>query len=623
MLKFIFKFAKKYWLSLALMLIFTVLSAKINLDLPQYTAKIITEGVAMKNMEAIYSNGFHMIGLSLLSGVLMLAGIFFASRSVGAMARDIRHATFEKIENFSMNEFGKFSVSSLTTRITNDARQFQQTFTMIMRMGIYAPIVGVGAIINTLAISGSMSWIMVVTIFSIITLTTIIGIFAVPKLKIFQTKLDELNMQTRQTITGLRVIRAYRKEKVEEEKFDEINKEMLKMNIFFERIFGLISPYMTMVSGLGLVAIAWIGSYFVKSGEISIGDVTSLTQYLAQVTFAFVMLSMIFMSIPRMNVAIKRLSEVLDEEISVKDKTKTQKLPKTFDLTFENVSFAYPDSEEAVLENINFSVKQGETIAVIGGTGSGKSTIAKLIPRFYDVSKGEIKLGGVDIRDLKQSELHNLIGYVPQKANLFSGNIRENINYGSSKNLSDEEIIEALKIAQAWDFVQKLPEDLNEKVSQGGKNFSGGQKQRLSIARAIASKAPILIFDDSFSALDYKTDAKLRAELAIKTKSQTKFTVAQRVTSIMQADKIIVLDGGKIVGIGIHGELLKNNEIYREIASSQLSDEEIETQIKDFEKQKTISKNQKNTKKAVSVSKKIAKKSLRKVVAKKSKKGEK
>ena len=621
MLKFIFKFAKKYWLSLVLMLIFTVLSAKINLDLPQYTAKIITEGVAMKNMEAIYSNGFHMIGLSLLSGVLMLAGIFFASRSVGAMARDIRHATFEKIENFSMNEFGKFSVSSLTTRITNDARQFQQTFTMIMRMGIYAPIVGVGAIINTLVISGSMSWIMVVTIFSIITLTTIIGIFAVPKLKIFQTKLDELNMQTRQTITGLRVIRAYRKEKVEEEKFDEINKEMLKMNIFFERIFGLISPYMTMVSGLGLVAIAWIGSYFVKSGEISIGDVTSLTQYLAQVTFAFVMLSMIFMSIPRMNVAIKRLSEVLDEEISVKDKTKTQKLPKTFDLTFENVSFAYPDSEEAVLENINFSVKQGETIAVIGGTGSGKSTIAKLIPRFYDVSKGEIKLGGVDIRDLKQSELHDLIGYVPQKANLFSGNIRENINYGSSKNLSDEEIIEALKIAQAWDFVQKLPEDLNEKVSQGGKNFSGGQKQRLSIARAIASKAPILIFDDSFSALDYKTDAKLRAELAIKTKSQTKFTVAQRVTSIMQADKIIVLDGGKIVGIGTHGELLKNNEIYREIASSQLSDEEIEMQIKDFEKQKTISKTQKNTKKAVSVSKKIAKKSLKKVISKKSKKG--
>ena len=621
MLKFIFKFAKKYWLSLALMLVFTVLSAKINLDLPQYTAKIITEGVAMKNMEAIYSNGFHMIGLSLLSGALMLAGIFFASRSAGAMARDIRHATFEKIENFSMNEFGKFSVSSLTTRITNDARQFQQTFTMIMRMGIYAPIVGVGAIINTLAISGSMSWIMVVTIFSIIVFATIIDVFAVPKLKIFQTKLDKLNMQTRQTITGLRVIRAYRKEKVEEEKFDEINNEMLKMNIFFERIFGLFSPYMTMVSGLGLVAIAWIGSYFVKSGEISIGDVASLTQYLAQVTFAFIMLSMIFMSVPRMNIAIKRLSEILDEEISVKDKTKTQKLPKTFDLTFENVSFAYPDSEEAVLENIDFSVKQGETIAVIGGTGSGKSTIAKLIPRFYDVSKGKIKLGGVDIRDLKQSELHNLIGYVPQKANLFSGNIRENINYGSSKNLSDEEIIEALKIAQAWDFVQKLPEDLNEKVSQGGKNFSGGQKQRLSIARAIASKAPILIFDDSFSALDYKTDAKLRAELAVKTKSQTKFIVAQRVTSIMQADKIIVLDGGKIVGIGTHGELLKNNEIYREIASSQLSDEEIETQIKDFEKQKSAPKTKKEAKKAVSVSKIIAKKSLRKAVAKKSKKG--
>ena len=608
MLKFIFKFAKKYWLSLSLMLIFTVFSAKINLELPQYTSKIITQGVAMKNMEAIYSNGFHMIGLSLLSGVLMLAGIFFASRSAGAMARDIRHETFKKIEDFSMSEFGKFSVASLTTRITNDARQFQQTFTMIMRMGIYAPIIGAGAIINTLAISGSMSWIMAITVFSIIVLTTIIGVFAVPKLKIFQTKLDKLNMQTRQTITGLRVIRAYRKEKVEEEKFGEINTEMLKMNVFFERIFGLISPYMTMVSGLGLVAIAWIGSYFVKSGEISIGDVASLTQYLAQVTFAFVMLSMIFMSIPRMNVAIKRLSEVLDEEILIKDKVKTKKAPKTFELAFENVSFAYPDSEEAVLEGINFEVQQGQTIAVIGGTGSGKSTIAKLIPRFYDVSKGKIKLGGVDIRDLKQSELHDLIGYVPQKASLFSGNIRENINYGSSKHLTDEEIIEALKIAQAWDFVQKLPEDLNEKVSQGGKNFSGGQKQRLSIARAIASKAPILIFDDSFSALDYKTDAKLRAELAIKTKSQTKFIVAQRVTSIMQADKIIVLDGGKIVGIGIHGELLKNNEIYREIASSQLSDEEIEAQIKDFEKQKTVSKTKKAAKKAVSVSKKKLKK---------------
>ena len=572
-------------------------------------------------MEAIYSNGFHMIGLSLLSGGLMLAGILFAARAAGAMSRDIRRETFKKIEDFSMNEFGKFSVSSLTTRITNDARQFQQTFTMIMRMGIYAPIVGVGAIINTLAISSSMSWIMVVTIFSIIVFTTIIDVFAVPKLKIFQTKLDKLNMQTRQTITGLRVIRAYRKEKVEEEKFDEINNEMLKMNVFFERIFGLFSPYMTMVSGLGLVAIAWIGSYFVKSGEISIGDVASLTQYLAQVTFAFIMLSMIFMSIPRMNVAIKRLNEVLDEEISVKDKTKTQKLPKTFELAFE--SFAYPDSEEAVLENISFSVKQGQTIAVIGGTGSGKSTIAKLIPRFYDVSKGKITIGGVDIRNLKQSELHDLIGYVPQKASLFSGNIRENINYGSLKNFNDEEIIEALKIAQAWDFVQKLPEDLNEKVSQGGKNFSGGQKQRLSIARAIVSKAPILIFDDSFSALDYETDSKLRNELTLKTKSQTKFVVAQRVTSIMQADKIIVLDGGKIAGIGVHGDLLQNNEIYREIASSQLSDEEIATQIKAFKKQKTVSKTQKNTKKAVSVSKKIAKKSLKKAISKKSKKGEK
>lgn len=579
MFKFLAKYAKKYWLQIIIMLILTVASAQVNLILPQFTAKIISEGVAMKNFEVIYSGGLQMIGVSLLGGAVMLVSILFASRVASAMVRDVRRDIFAKIEEFSMGEFGDFSVSSLMNRISNDARQIQQTFAMVVRAGVFAIFMGVGAIVSSLQISGSMSWIVAATVVAIIAINVIIGIFAVPKLKTSQKLMDKLNLQTRQTITGLRVIRAFQNEQVEEEKFDKINLEAQKLNNFLERIFGLISPFMTMISGLGLVAIAWFGAHFVEIGEINIGQITSLTQYLSQVTIAFMILSFIFMFAPRMAVSVKRIEEILNADLLVRDKVKTKKIPHNFDIIFENVGFAYPDSEESVLEEISFKIPQGQTVAVIGGTGSGKSTIAKLIPRFYDVSKGKITIGGRDIRDFKQADLRQIVGYAPQKANLFSGSVRSNIAYGSNENLSDPQIIEALKIAQAWDFVQKLPKDLSEKVSQNGKNFSGGQKQRLSIARAIATRAPILIFDDSFSALDYKTDALLRADLAQKTRGQTKFIVAQRVTSIMKADQIIVLDGGKISGIGTHGELLLNNEIYREIASSQLSEEEIAQQI--------------------------------------------
>ena len=589
MLKFIFKYARKYWLEIVITLILTIFSAKINLELPQYTSKIISEGVAMKNMEAIYSNGFMMIGLSLLAGGLMLASIFFAARSTGGMARDLRRDTFAKIESFSMSEFGKFPVSSLLTRISNDARQFQQTFTMTMRMGIYAPIVGAGAVINVFSISASMSWIVAATVVAIISLTAVISIFAMPNLSKIQKFIDKMNLQSRQTITGLRVIRAYRKDKIEESKFDKINADSLKLNIFIDRVFLLISPFMTMNSGFSLVAVAWIGSYFVANNTISIGDIFALTQYTAQVTFAFSMLSMILVFLPRMFVSLKRIREVLGMQVSVKDKKRIQRIPEFFDIEFKNVNFSYPDSEEKVLDGINFKIKQGQTVAVIGGTGSGKSTIAKLIPRFFDIDSGEITIGDINIKNFAQKDLHEVIGYAPQKAQLFSGTIRENIAYGKT-NMSDEQIIDALKIAQAWDFVQGLPNDLDEKVSQGGKNFSGGQKQRLSIARAIATNAPILIFDDSFSALDYKTDSLLRAELTKKTKNQTKFIVAQRVSSIAGADHIIVLDDGKISAHGKHGKLLKTSDLYREIASSQLSDDEIKKQIKAFERSESAKK---------------------------------
>lgn len=596
MFKFIFKYAQKFWWQIILMLALSILSAHINLELPKYTSKIINEGVALKNLTRVYELGWQMIGLALISGVVMIISMLFSTRIAAGIARLLREDTFSKIEHFSLGEFNKFSVASLITRITNDASQVQQTFSMALRMGVYAIFIGVGAVINVFSISSTMSWVVAATVGMILLMVMVIVIFAVPKLKQIQKNVDALNLQTRQTLTGLRIIRAFRNDKFEERKFAKVNARNAKTNTFVDRMFGIISPWMTLVSGLSSVAVVWISSYFVKNGSMEVGNIMALIQYVAQVSFAFMMLTMIFVLLPRMSVSAGRIREVQEAELNIRDVPKTLALPKRFDIKFEKVSFKYEDADDYVLEDLNFEIKQGQTVAVIGGTGSGKSTIAKLIPRFFDVSKGKITIGGKDISKISQVKLHNLIGYAPQKAMLFSGDIRSNIAYGS--DLSDEQIINALKIAQAWDFVEKLPNDLSEEVSQGGKNFSGGQKQRLSIARAIAKNAPIMIFDDSFSALDYKTDSLLRAELAAKTKGQTKFIVAQRVASIAKADQIIILEGGKIEAVGTHGELLKTSELYREIASSQLSDEEIAKQIADFDKSKnkSITKTKKGAK---------------------------
>lgn len=577
MIKFIFKYAKKYWWQIGLLLIFTALSASVNLTLPQYTSKIINEGVALKNLDKVYENGFYMIGMSILGGVMMILSMFFASRVASSIAKDLRIDTFTLIENFSMNEFGKFSVASLITRTTNDAQQFQQTFAMSMRMGIYAPFIGIGAIINVFRISSEMSWVVAACVAVIVAMVTVITIFAVPKFKVIQKLVDKLNLQTRQTITGLRVIRAYGNDRTEEEKFAEINNDNMKNNVFVGRIMSLIGPMMTMVSGFSMVAIVWLGSYLVKDGALQVGDIFALIQYVGQTTMAFMMLSMIFVMVPRMMVSLGRIKDVLDTKLTIHDSKYPKELPIDNSIEFKKVSFKYEGSEDKILNNIDFKIGSGETVAIIGGTGSGKSTIAKLIPRFYDVSSGKIMIGGTDIRDISQEDLRNLIGYAPQKSMLLSGTIRSNIAYGSD-DISDDDVINALKIAQAWDFIKKMPKTISEHVAQGGKNFSGGQKQRLSIARAIAKNSPIMIFDDSFSALDFKTDAKLRSELEKKTKGKTKFIVAQRVSSITHADKIIVLDKGEIAGIGTHEELLSSNDIYKEIASSQLSEDELETQ---------------------------------------------
>ncbi|MBS7346226.1 MAG: ABC transporter ATP-binding protein, partial [Candidatus Sacchiramonaceae bacterium] len=587
MLKLIFHYAKKYWWQIILMVIFTALSASINLELPRYTSKIINEGVALQNMSAIYENGFTMLGIALLGGVFMVLSMALASRVAASMARDLRRDTFELVERFSMNEFGKFSVASLITRTTNDAQQFQQTFNMTLRMGVYAPFVGIGAVINVFRISADMSWIVLACVLVILAMVAIVTFFAMPKFKIIQKNVDRLNLQTRQTITGLRVIRAFDNDAVEEEKFARVNRDNFKTNLFVDRIMSLISPVMTMVSGFSMVAIVWLGAHLAAQGSANlagqelleyvgqqIGNIFALIQYVGQTTFAFMMLSMIFVFLPRMIVSLGRIKEVLDTDLSIEDAAETVAAPSENSIEFKNVSFKYQDSEDSILSDINFTIGAGETVAVIGGTGSGKSTIAKLIPRFYDVSEGQILIGGVDIRELKQADLHDLIGYASQKSMLLSGTIRSNIAYGSGE-VSDDQAIEALKIAQAWSFVNKLPKGLSDHVAQGGRNFSGGQKQRLSIARAIAKNAPIMIFDDSFSALDFKTDAKLRAELSKKTVGRTKFIVAQRISSITHADNIIVLDGGKVAGIGKHEELLKSNKIYQEIAKSQLSEEEL------------------------------------------------
>ena len=521
-----------------------------------------------------------MAALALLGMVASIMVAFLASRVGASAGRDLRSGVFHKVVGFSNNEFNHFSTASLITRSTNDIQQIQMLIVMLLRMVLYAPILAIGGVLQVMKTNVSMSWIIGLAVIIIAFVVLLLFLVVMPKFKVLQNLVDKLNLVTREILTGLPVIRAFSTEKHEEERFDDANRTLTKTNLFVNRAMTFMMPVMMLVMNGVSVLIVWTGAHGISDGQMQVGDMMAFIQYTMQIIMGFLMLCMISIMLPRAAVAADRVEEVLKSETMIHDPKQEKHFPEDGKgvLTFNHVSFCYPGADEDVLEDITFTAKPGETTAIIGSTGSGKSTLVNLIPRFYDVTSGDITLDGVDIREVKQHELREKLGYVPQKGVLFSGDIASNIMFGNSHG-SDDEMIEAAEIAQATEFIDTKPEKYKSPISQGGSNVSGGQKQRLSIARAIAKHPQVFIFDDSFSALDYKTDVTLRRALAEKTSGSTVLIVAQRISTILHAEQIIVLDEGKVAGKGTHAELLKNCPIYREIAESQLSRKELEAAL--------------------------------------------
>ena len=575
MLKLLKYFKPIEWLMIVLTVGLVVLQVELTLTIPEYLEDIIALIGQSATSGEIWKVGGIMIGLAACEVVVIIAINYLTSHVGAGLARTIRRKVFGQVEDFSMQEISKFSTSSLITRCTNDISQIQMIITMCLRMLITAPIMGIGAIFKIFNKSKELSLATMVAIFVLIILIITVNIIVVPKFKLLQKSTDDLNMITRENLSGLKVIRAFNTEDIQEEKFDKINKRNANLNIFVNRVMSLLFPGMNMIMNLLTLCIVWIGSILVNKGTLEIGILLSFSQYAMHVLFSFLMLSMMFIMIPRAMVSAGRINEVIATPIIIKSSTTTSTKTNNGTIKFDNVSFAYPKSQENVLDKIDFEAKPGEIVAFIGSTGSGKSTLINLIPRFFDATEGNVLVDGVNVKDYKLSSLRNKIGYVPQKTLLFSGTIRDNL-LDSNPNATEEEMWKALEIAQAKEFVQNLEGGLDFVLSQGATNVSGGQKQRLSIARAIIRHPEILIFDDSFSALDYKTDQLLRTTLAKELNHITTLIVGQRIGTIMNADKIIVLDEGKIVGMGTHKELMKNCPIYQEIAYSQLSKEELE-----------------------------------------------
>ena len=521
--------------------------------------------------------GFQMLGVAFLIMITGVTVIYFSSVMACKLAKYLREEVFEKVLKYSNKEFREFSTASLITRSTNDIQQIQGMIQVLFRTVVFAPIMGIGGLIRVITKSStSMIWIIGFAILCILTVVLILFIVAMPKFKKLQVLIDKINLVAREILTGLPVIRAFNKEKSEEERFDKANLDLTKVNIFVNRVMSFMMPLlMFLMNGISLM-IVWFGSKNIDSGVMQVGDMMAIIQYTMQIVMAFLMVSMISIMLPRAAVSANRINEILDQDLSIKDKDETKKFEsdKKGLVEFKNVSFRYPDADMEILTDISFTAEPGKTTAIIGSTGSGKSTIVNLIPRFYDVTGGELCVDGVNIKDVSQKDLRDIIGYVPQKGVLFSGTIESNIKF-ADENMSDERMIKAAEIAQATEFIESKPEKYQTHISQGGTNVSGGQKQRLSIARAIASDPEIYIFDDSFSALDYKTDCVLREELAKVTKDKTVIIVAQRINTVLNADQIITLEDGKIVGKGTHEELMENCETYRQIALSQLSEEEL------------------------------------------------
>ena len=527
----------------------------------------------------ILNTGLIMIGITILGVIASICVGFLASRVGASLGRVLRSKTFEKVMRFSSKEMTEFSTASLITRSTNDIQQIQMMTVMILRIVFFAPFMAIGGIYKALSTNTSMAWIIGVAVLAVVVVVIILFSTVMPRFKKLQNLVDRLNLVTREILTGLPVIRAFSTEQFEERRFDKANKDLTKVNMFVNRMMSAMMPLMMLVMNIISVLIVWVGAKNIDTGAMQVGDMMAFIQYTMQIVMSFLMISMISVMIPRAAVSANRINEVLDKEIVIKE----DKVPEQFDenqkgvVEFKNVSFQYPDADEKVLHDINFTARPGETTAFIGSTGSGKSTLINLIPRFHDVTEGKILVDGRDIRHVSVHDLREKIGYVPQKGVLFSGTIDSNLRYGK-KEANENEIKKAAKIAQALDFINEKENKFDSEIAQGGSNVSGGQKQRLSIARAIAKDPEIFIFDDSFSALDFKTDAKLRKALKTETENSTVLIVAQRISTILDADQIVVLDEGRVVGIGTHKELLKNCEIYNEIALSQLSKEELDNE---------------------------------------------
>ena len=569
------------WLMVFAVLAILAVHAYCNLLMPEYMGDIIRY-LGAKDIASQWNN----ILFTALKGLATIVGIIFCTISVGylssfittGLAAKIRGEIFKNVNNFSMAEINKFSIASLTTRSTNDITQLQQVYSMILGFGITAPLTAVLAIIKVVGISAKLSIVNVISVAALVVLATLIFALVIPKFKVIQKSVDKLNLLTRENLTGLRVVRAYAAEKDQEGKFERTNRYVTKLDLFINRVFSLLDPGISTIMQGTQLAIVWVVAYLSNGNPEFIALIGEFTQYSVQIIMGFMTISMLFMMIPRGIVSAKRINEVLLTTSSIKDGVYTGEAEETSSkkkgsVVFENVSFKYPDADEYVLENISFEVKPGQTVAFIGSTGSGKSTLINLIPRFYDCTEGNIFVDGVNVKDYTLSALHDKLGYVPQKGVLFSGSVNENIKYGAN-DASEEDVKKAIEVSEST-FVYKFDDGLDHFISQGGKNVSGGQKQRLSIARAAVKKPEIFIFDDSFSALDYKTDKSLRSKLKKYTRSATSLIVAQRIGTIINADEIIVLDEGKIVGRGKHKDLLNNCKVYKEIAMSQLSEEEL------------------------------------------------
>ena len=572
----LFKFMKQSTHGVAIIVLLLVFQALCDLTLVSCLSDIINLGIKKDNMDFILQTGGKMIGVAIISMCIAIVVCYFSANVAARIGRDLKSKIFRKVVSFSNMELDKFSTASLITRSTNDVQQVQLLIVLFLRTVVYAPILGIGGIIKILTTNVSMAWIVAVTV--IVAMTVLITLFSIvfPKFNLMQRLVDRLNLVTREILTGLPVIRAFSRAKHEEKRFDDVNRDLTKTNLFVNRVMICMTPLLTLILNLTLTVLTWRGAYVIDGGQMLLGNLMAYMQYTMLIVMQFISVSSIATILPRASVSAVRMDEILNTDVVVKDPVKV----KFFDIAqkgiveFSHVSFRYPGAEEDVIHDVSFIAKPGETTAIIGSTGSGKSTIVNLIPRFYDVTGGHIFVDGVDIRDVSQHDLREKLGYVPQKSVLFSGNIASNILYGNSGG-SPEQMEKAAEIAQVRSFVEEKPKRYESRIAQGGSNVSGGQKQRLSIARAIAKSPEIYIFDDSFSALDYKTDVNLRKALKDGTADSTVIIVAQRISTILHAEQIIVLDNGKIVGTGTHRELLKSNEVYQQIAAAQLSEEEL------------------------------------------------